>query len=58
MITEIEIEGREVDVLSVRFGLEDRTVIVFTINAKFNSYKHFKSMPISNIGEVYETFKK
>lgn len=58
VITEIQIEDLIDDILSDRYEVEDKTIIVFTINAKFNSYKNFKSVPVSNMVEMKHRFSK
>jgi hypothetical protein len=58
VITEREIEDRIKDIMSDRYDIIDKIVIVFTINAKFDSHKNFKSVPVSNIGEMKGTFRK
>ncbi|CAG86441.2 DEHA2C15510p [Debaryomyces hansenii CBS767] len=58
LITEKEIEDRWEDIIADRYDVEDKTIIVFTIDTKFADHNNFKSVPVSNVEEMKETFKK
>lgn len=58
VVTEKEIEDRMEDILKDIYDIEDKTIIVFTINATFDNHKNFKRVPVSSIDEMKETFNK
>lgn len=56
--TEQEINARVEDILSDRYDSTHKTIAVFTIYRNFDTQGNYRRIPISNIGEVKQTFKK
>lgn len=58
VLTEHEAYERMDDILLDRYDISQKTITVFTIYRRFNSHGNFRRIPVSNLGEMKETFKK